>query len=61
MTARDIKKYYHNMNSISEEIKAREGVQYRYYFQMHDLDCPFGEGPIDLRNQTTWCLQEAGR
>ena len=57
--ARNIKKYYNDINSIVGEIAAFPNAQMRYYFQEHNTGCSGSE--LDFNNSTTWCLQEAGR
>ena len=56
---RDIKSFYKGGASIEEEIRARDGIDYRYYFMEHGTGCDGSN--LDFRNSTTWCLQEAGR
>ena len=47
------------MDTMMAEIRARNDVEYRYYFQEHNEGC--GGNVNDFRNSTTWCKQEAGR
>ena len=62
MGSRQIHSYYKGMQTIQTEIRAYNDVDYRFYFQKKDDGCPW---PIfydvDFRNETTWCMQEAGR
>ena len=41
------------------EVRARNDVEYRYYFQEHHTGC--SGSSLDFTNSTTWCKQEAGR
>lgn len=61
MDARAIGKYYVGMNSIANEIRSHNDVEYRYYFGEYDTGCQGPLGLMDFRNSTTWCLQEVGR
>ena len=54
-----IQDYYTGSLSLMAETRARNDVEYRYYFQEHNTGC--AGSSLDFTNSTTWCKQEAGR
>lgn len=60
LTAYQERGYYTSTNSIQYAREAYPDVEFRYYFQRHNTNCTVPSS-LDFRNETTWCLQEAGR
>ena len=56
---REIHHFYNDSNDVNEQEAPYPFVNYRHYFQDNDK-CNVGN-LLDFRNETTWCLQEAGR
>ena len=59
-TDQAIGNYWKKMGTVSQQMQALEGVEYRYFFEMQNITCPQGTS-LDMANSTTWCLQERGR
>ena len=52
---------YNGMNAIQSQERAYPDVNYRYYFTDEPTDSCNVVDLLNFNNETTWCLQEAGR